>query len=33
MKWLKTMLFRITFGLAFVIFGPASFGAENAAPA
>jgi protease-4 len=33
MKWLKTMLFRIAFGLAFVILGPASFGAENAAPA
>ncbi len=33
MKWLKTMLFRIAFGLAFVILAPASFGAENAAPA
>jgi protease-4 len=33
MKWLKTMLFRTTFGLAFVISIPASFGAENTAPA
>jgi protease-4 len=33
MKWLKTILFLITFGLTFVISSPASFGAENAAPA
>jgi protease-4 len=33
MKWLKTILFCITFGLTFVMSSPASFGAENAAPA
>ena len=32
MKLLKTILFRITFGLNFVITSPASFGSENAAP-
>jgi protease-4 len=33
MRWLKTKLFPIIFGLAFVILSPASLGAENAAPA
>ena len=32
MKWLKTILFHIIFGLTFVISSPASFRAENAAP-